>query len=229
MSTQEVSVTLATNVVSVTGTVNGTVYEWVRNGDTWTAIVTAEDDGRYVVELTIVDTFGITTTASIILYYGLNLVMDRTSADVQRVEYLLKRARAGTATVSEMQELLDPSLKGAYNHTDMNRVGAAVYYLRDRLNTLCGIYPSVTAKRDWTQADIPRLNTMSVYLGDVATLRESLSGAMPSETPDLPSDMTYLTYAEANDIERNLWYINFVIIEIIHSWRYAGEYYSGEA
>lgn len=228
MSTQEVSVTLATNVMSVEGTVNGTEYTWIRDGDTWTATVARADDGKYVVVLTIVDVYGRTTVQSITLYYGLHLVRDRAAADVQRVAYLLKRISAGTATNAEKQEFLEPSLKGAYNFTDLNRVGAAVFYLKERLHDIAGELPDVAAKRDWTEADIPTLGDMATYLADVAAIRAEVEDAMPEDTPDIPADMNGLTYSEANDIEENLWIVNELIMNIMQSWRYAGELYAGE-
>ena len=226
MSTQEVSVSLATNVLSVSGTVNGTEYEWVRDGDTWTATVTAADDGKYVVALTIVDTQGRTTTTEITLYYGLNLVRDRTAADVSRVQYLLRRFVRGEATESEVTEFLNPALKGAYNFTDLNRVGAAVQYLRDRLYTLAGEVVDVTAKADWTESDIPTVSDMEAYLADISAIREALD--VPDTVPAVPEDMVKLTHTEANNIEQILWDVNELIMRIIASWRYAGELFSGE-
>lgn len=226
MSTQEVSVSLATNVLTVTGTVNGVEYAWTRNGDTWTATVARADDGKYVVVLTIVDTQGRTSTAEITLYYGLNLVRDRTAADVARVRYLLGRFFAGSATAEERTEFLDPALKGAYNATDLNRVGAAVQYLRDRLYTLAGEVVIVTAKSDWTESDIPTEGDMEAYLADIAAIRGALD--VPETVPQVPEDMVNLTHTEANDIEQILWDVNEFIMRVLASWRYAGELYAGE-
>lgn len=226
MATQEVSVDLATNVLDVSGTVNGTAYTWVRDGDTWTATVEAADDGKYVVALSITDTLGITTEQSVILYYGLNLVRDRTAADVARVRYLLTRLAAGEATEQERAEFLEPTMKGAYNYTDLNRVGAAISYMQDRLYTICGKVIYVTAKRDWTESDIPTLSDMATYLHDVSEVRGALN--VPEGTPPVPDDMDRLTHGEANDIEQIIWVVNELVMLIMLSWRYAGEYYAGE-
>ena len=61
----------------------------------------------------------------------LNLITDRTQADVDRVQYL---ASVGweNMTDAEKAEWSTP-LKGAYNASDLNRVGAAVTYISNRL------------------------------------------------------------------------------------------------
>lgn len=156
------------------------------------------------------------------------LVRDRTEGDVQRVIYLTKRHRAGTATEEETAEFIDPTLKGAYNATDMNRVGAAVYYLADRLATQAGETAEVVAKRDWTTADIPTIGETETYLNDVAAIRAEVEDILPETTPQVPDDMVAFTYTEANDIEQILWDVNEAITKIMFSWRYAGEIYAGE-
>ena len=64
------------------------------------------------------------------------LVIDRTPADVARVHELAVKGYAGM-TVAELAEWL-AGMKGAYNAVDLNRVGAALNYLRDLLTGVCG-------------------------------------------------------------------------------------------
>lgn len=156
----------------------------------------------------------------------LNLIRDRTSNDVARIKYLLSRLDAGTATEAERQEFLEPSLKGAYNYTDLNRVGAAVRYVADRLYTECGAVASVTAKRDWTESDVPTLDQMETYLADVSAIRGALT--LPDTVPPVPADMDGLTYLEANNIEQIIWDVNEIIFRFSPGWLYAGEVISGE-
>lgn len=59
------------------------------------------------------------------------LITDRTAADVARVHELAVKGYAGM-TVAELAEWL-AGMKGAYNAVDLNRVGTALNYLRDRL------------------------------------------------------------------------------------------------
>lgn len=61
------------------------------------------------------------------------LITDRTAADTAALEALFAKAKAGSLTEEERAILADPAHKGVYNHTDLNRVGAAMDYLRARL------------------------------------------------------------------------------------------------
>lgn len=64
-----------------------------------------------------------------------NLIFDRTALDVQRLHYTTARLVSGTATAEERAAWLT-GMKGAYNYTDLNRVGAAVEYLTALLYSL---------------------------------------------------------------------------------------------
>ena len=61
------------------------------------------------------------------------LITDRTAADTAALDALYAKARAGTITDEEWAVLNDPTHKGAYNYTDLNRVSEALEYLRNRL------------------------------------------------------------------------------------------------
>ena len=63
----------------------------------------------------------------------MNLIYDRTAADVERALALAKKAEAGTLTDAEKTEWL-AGMKGCYNATDMNRVSSAVQTLAAELN-----------------------------------------------------------------------------------------------
>ena len=61
------------------------------------------------------------------------LVTDRTQQDVAYVKQLVEKLVTGTATDKEKAEWNSFTLKGAYNHTDLNRVTAAMEALKLRL------------------------------------------------------------------------------------------------
>lgn len=61
------------------------------------------------------------------------LVTDRTQQDVAYVKQLIDKLVTGTATDAEKAEWNSFTLKGAYNHTDLNRVTAAMEDLKLRL------------------------------------------------------------------------------------------------
>lgn len=61
------------------------------------------------------------------------LVTDRTQADVNRVKEIAEKIKNGTSSESELSEFNSAAMKGAYNHTDLNRVTAAMEDLKLRL------------------------------------------------------------------------------------------------
>ena len=151
------------------------------------------------------------------------LITDRTRADVERVRRLIAKGYAAM-TETERAELAS-NLKGAYNASDLNRVGSAANYVRVRLRfylkrlltaqisnaiapdtlfslpyTLSDI--DIAPKTDWEETDIPTESQMSAYLRDVRTLRGLLP--LPDDLAPLPESMSALDYAGANAIEATL-------------------------
>lgn len=102
MSAQVLSVSLPSEIIYVSGTVNGTAYTWTLMEGAWTATVERAANDTYAVALTAVTAAGTSTNYALTLYYGLlSLITDR---------------GAGTY----------------YNASDLNRVGAAVQYVAER-------------------------------------------------------------------------------------------------
>ena len=154
----------------------------------------------------------------------LNLITDRTQADVERVAYLTGKVSAETATAAEQTEWAS-DLKGAYNVSDLNRVGASVAYVAGRL-TGYGYAVSVDPRQDWQMTDIPTPESMTAYLADVAALRAALT--VSADTPEVPEDMERLTWQEANDIEKILVDVDELLTRMTAAWFYSGELYAGE-
>ena len=124
------------------------------------------------------------------------LITDRTQADVDYVNTLTAKWLDGSITAQEKTAWYD-GLKGAYNFTDLNRIGGAVDYVADILNQ-SGRSITVTAKQDWTVADIPTQTQMSAFLSDLQFLKNSVSGIMIQ----IPSTMNNLDFRTANQIEQ---------------------------
>lgn len=200
---QTVRVPLASNALYVSGTVNGVDRVWTREeGNWWSTTADRATDGVYRVALSIIYGDGKTATDSVTLYYGLVLVTDRTQLDVAN----------GTE-------------KGYYNDSDLNRVGAAMVYLRDRFNDN-GYDVDIAPNVSWKEIDIPTPEDMTLYLGCVGVLRGVLP--LPDGTPETPESMENLTYVTANDIERILETIDDAINRSIAFLWYSGDLYSGE-
>lgn len=154
----------------------------------------------------------------------LNLITNRTQADVDRVAALAARVSAGTATAAELAEW-QSDLKGAYNASDLNRVGAAVAYVAGRLNGY-GYAVTVSPKQDWTVSDIPTAGQMAAYLRDVAALRGAI--AVMASTPPTPDSASGLTWLEANNIEKILTDVDELLTRMAAAWFYSGEIWSGD-
>lgn len=222
---QRLSVSLPMNTLYVSGTVNDVAVTWTRqeNG-AWEAIADRAEDDTYHVELTIISASGQPTNAEFTLYYGLlQLITDRTQADV---DYVSQLNILGWESMNAQQRSdYLAGLKGAYNATDMNRVGSAVAYVAQRL-TDAGYMVNVNPRLDWQIGDIPTVSDLTAYLDDVRAIRAAL--AVSPATPPVPEDMDKLTYTEANNIEQILLDVNLLIDRIAAAWFYSGELYSGE-
>ena len=154
----------------------------------------------------------------------MQLITDRVQADVDRVAQLTARVSAGTATAAELAEW-QSDLKGAYNASDLNRVGAAVAYVAERLNGY-GYAVTVNPKQDWTGSDIPTAGQMAAYLRDVAALRGAI--AVMASTPPTPDSASGLTWQEANNIEQILVDVDELLTRMAAAWFYSGDLYAAE-
>lgn len=205
------SVSLPSSTLYVVGTVNGVETAWSNTtGNTWETVANRSEDDVYRVELTMVSSTGAASTASFTLYYGLHLVTDRTQADVD----------AGNE-------------KGIYQASDLNRVGAAMNYVAERL-TEFGYDPHISPKTDWEDTDWMTVSDGERYLADLAKLRSQI--AVFSTTPEVPPRLLAtgpqakdgLNYERANDIEKILEDIDRLLSLILTNLLYAGEIFSGE-
>lgn len=154
-----------------------------------------------------------------------NLVSDRTQSDVDRVKQLTAALVAGTATAAERAEFLT-GMKGAYNYIDLNRVGEAVDYLRNRLSDDAGTYVEVAPKTDWTETDIPNQQQAAQYIANIQNIRAAF--LLPEGTPEAPDTLTGLTYSGANAIETILYNLNETIDALRITLITSGEVFAGE-
>jgi hypothetical protein len=151
----------------------------------------------------------------------LNLITDRSPADVERYAELRRKIINMTSTLDEQNEWLNNDLKGAYNASDMNRVGNAINTLVGILNAMPqelldylaskGVAPdelfevyyntpiTITARTDYAEGSTPVSNDLAEYLSKVAEIREILT--LPASAPSLPSTMNNIGVNDANAIE----------------------------
>lgn len=203
MSAQVLSVSLPSEIIYVSGTVNGTAYTWTLIEGAWTATVERAADDTYAVALTAVTAAGTSTNFELTLYYGLlTLITDRTAEDVA-----------------------NKTAKGFYNASDLNRVGAAVQYVAERFAAQ-GYTVTVHPKTDWTEKDIPTAAELETYRQNIAALRGLI--AVIKSTPETPETMRFLDYIKANDIEQILLDLDTLLTNAALAWYQSGEIYAGE-
>lgn len=185
------------------------------------------------------------------------LITDRTRADVSRIERLISKGwdnmteeergyflglpgSYGVPLVSldghelysldgEQLQILEQTVmavKGAYNASDLNRVTEAVEYLATRIRGYGNNLDALSGQRVWSMEDIPTSDSMRRYLDNVGLIRSSIS-VLPS-TPVVPDDMEDLSVDEANDIEKVLVDVDFLLNNMEAAWLYSGDIYSGE-
>ena len=224
-NTTTVSLNLPPGAVYVSGTVNGIAYVWTNvEENRWETVVARTESGIYVVVLTLINDLGTATHASFTLYYGvLSLITDRTERDVERWRVLHTKGYA--ALTEEEKSEWDTGMKGAYNHTDMNRVEGAVVFITNRL-LQAGIYVVPIVHPEWHVGDQPTREDMERYYNNIALLRSALP--LYTTTPAAPTTSKRLDYLAANDIEKILSDLDRQITAIQQSWYYAGDVFTGE-
>lgn len=153
----------------------------------------------------------------------LTLITDRTAADVAYAR-MLGGIQFADMTAEQQADWL-AGLKGTYNASDLNRVGAAVLLVAGLVNSI-GYNITVTGKHDWTMTDIPTSSQMSDYLADLLAIRAALT--IPAGTPAVPSSMSGLDFNKANNIEKILLIVDELVQRITASFVYSGQPASGQ-
>lgn len=152
-----------------------------------------------------------------------NLITDRTQADVDRYAELKAKGLHGMSDVEKTEWETD--LKGAYNHTDMNRVESAVEYVANRLTEAgYGVIPVV--KKNWSATDKPTLDDLKRYMKNVSDIRAALTTF--ETTPDAPTTEKRLSFQSANALEQILIDVDDLISRMIDAYFYSGDLYCGE-
>jgi hypothetical protein len=154
-----------------------------------------------------------------------SLVTNREYTDVARWLELRNKGYANM-TAAERTEW-DAGMKGAYNVSDLNRVGVALNFVRDKFLKAGYLEAAkIDAKTDWAIGDIPTAAELKTYLEYVSIIRETMA-QLPT-TPETPAYTGGLTYSEANAIEQILVDVNLLITNALAIVWYSGDIYSGE-
>lgn len=223
MSSRKLVVQTARDVCYLTGSVNGAECSWQLVDDgVWQTTAARALDDIYRVELQAVTESGQTHTISTTIYYGLHLIFDRSKADVRRVQELAAKGWPNL-TEDEKAEWLAESHKGAYNYTDLNRVGAAVNFVAERL-TEWGYPYAPNMRTNWQAQDLFYEADLREYLAAVDELRARL--AHYADTPETPAGLAH--WREANDIEQIIHDVYELLQRMIEGLPWADVEYCGD-
>lgn len=154
------------------------------------------------------------------------LITDRSETDIIRWQMLRDKGYS-KMTQAERTEWDAANMKGAYNASDLNRVGEALNYMRDRLAEASYISPyAFTAKTDWTAGNVPTAADLTFYLNCVSQIREAFSRY--AATPPTPIDKGSLNYVEANNIEQIIVDVSTLLNNMLDARYFCGDIFSGE-
>lgn len=163
---------------------------------------------------TLINTLTATTTP---------LITDRTQADVDFVYTLIQAIRTGIATSEQAAAFLEPQ-KGAYNYTDLNRVGAVINAINESLLAEGYGTEGLTMRTDWAEKDPFYPSDLAEYLNGVDELKNGIP--LPSAAPETPN--AFQPFSNANQIEEILLLVSEILEKMMKTYRYADTFFCGE-
>ena len=151
------------------------------------------------------------------------LITDRDQADLTAFNAMLLRINTyGWDSLLQAEKDAWYILKATYNPTDYNRVGNAMIYLRDLLNSY-GYFCTLSPTIDWLFTDVQTTISDAEYIAQLNAVKSWFYNTAQA----LPVAISSLE--DANKIEAMLVDINSWIELMIDSRRhYAGTFYTGE-
>lgn len=162
----------------------------------------------------------------------MNLIYDRTEADVTEAVRIERKLHKGEALSAAETAAWNAGMKGGYNTSDMNRVESAVKTLAAAL-TSAGYPVEVTPvlkgskaeDREWQEGDVLRRPQWTTYLENVQKLRDAYYTL--AETGALPAPGDKLGYVGANTIEKVLADIDLLLDGMKSVYRRSGTFSAG--
>lgn len=149
------------------------------------------------------------------------LITDRNASDVLDLANLLSIPYEKW-TEEQKEKFGLGNSKGAYNASDLNRVGAAVNYVAGLLTDWgYPYYPDM--RTDWAADDYFYAADLRNYLAAVEGLRQRL--AARESTPLTPDEVR--NHQQANDIEKIIEDVHLLLQNMIAELPYADMIYSG--
>lgn len=113
--------------------------------------------------------------------------------------------------------------KGQYTYTDLNRVESWCKYLADILNSY-NYYVSIETKTDWIESDYHWSEDLERIRQNVNDLKEAYFAFT-----EIPANLEYMTIEKANDIEKILSEIDFILTSMENNFIYCSVASCGQA
>lgn len=137
---------------------------------------------------------------------SLSLVTDRTQSDFD--SWLNLSQIPWLQMTNEQKEVWSVPMKGAYNYTDLNRVGSAMLTLQALFVSL-GYSVSVNVRTNYTIGEWPSQTDMNSYIQGLKNLRSAVP--VSDATPAAPDSMDDGTVFIWNNIEQILLDVETII------------------
>ena len=126
-----------------------------------------------------------------------------------------------------LNDVMQNNAKGNYNISDLNRIKKWQIYLKDIINEK-GYYVSpLVIHDDWVITDLPHQSEINDIKNNITKLRNGYF--VLRTTPQTPStERDYITYSDANDIEKIFRDIEFLVNSNDNTHIYSGVANSGQ-
>lgn len=122
-------------------------------------------------------------------------ITDRTASDVERVNVIAEKAKAGTWTEAEQAEWA-AGMKGALSYQDYNRIESGIAEIANAVGA------SVSTKTNWDKNGYLTTTDAARWISNIKSIRVKCSGL--ASTPSSPSSFTKLYFPVLNEIEKIL-------------------------
>lgn len=200
--TEQLSINLTSDIIYVSGTVNGETAEFsLTSPGVWSAIVPKSEDGKYVVEIVAYNNLGTPTHYNTTIYKLEGMIPPKT--DWTKDDY--------------------------YNAEDLNRVEANTQYVVEYLQSIDYDVQLGEVKTGRDIRSIDFISDINRVEDNLESIRSRLGFIPPNyRAKKIWNNRTGFSFEDANRYERNLELLYKWAQLIYESYKYCGEFTCGE-
>lgn len=198
--TEQLSISLASDISYVSGTVNGEVANFsLTSPGVWSAIVPKSSDDKYIIEITAYNNLGTPTSYSTTIY-----------------------------KVDDMIPGVVWRYNDYYNTEDLNRVEANTQFIADLLSSMGYNAEIQLSDSDWSMLKFPTNAQINRIELNLESLKNSFYTPPGYGNMKVWPQKTRFSYEDANRYERNLELLYKWAKLIYESYKYCGTFACGE-